>query len=259
MQGAGNPVSEGHGIGASTSVLLARYGAHVVSVSNVTENCENATEAVLKEGHSASCVTTDCTDTAEVERLAESVVTDHGKVDVVINAGIHSALPVGFERLTPQTWANGIALNLQAHFNLVHSFIPHFVKQQNGNFIHYTTIASSVGLGLERQRHAYAAGKAGAATLTMRVGVEYASQGIRGNVIGIGYVTGPLVDRAVNAAGADIERVTKTRDSYVPRGYQGTPMEVAEVAAFLASDASSFINGTEIKCDGGSSGCTYGP
>ena len=114
------------------------------------------------------------------------------------------------------------------------------------------------------QRHAYAAGKSGAAVLTKRVGVEHAKQGIRGNVIGIGYVTGPLVNRAVSqaiAGGANttLEKVTAVRDSYVPRGKQILPEEVAQTAAFLASDASSAINATEIYADGGSSGCTYGP
>ena len=63
------------------------------------------------------------------------------------------------------------------------------------------------------------------------------------------------------AGGADttIEKVTAVRDAYVPRGTQIVPEEVANVAAFLASDLSSGINGTEVYADGGSSGCTYGP
>jgi NAD(P)-dependent dehydrogenase (short-subunit alcohol dehydrogenase family) len=100
--------------------------------------------------------------------------------------------------------------------------------------------------------------------LTKRVGVEHAKEGIRGNVIGIGYVSGPLVNRAVAQAIAGgskttIEKVTAGRDAYVPRGYQITPEEVAHTAAFLAGDLSSAINGTEIYADGGTSGCTFGP
>ena len=60
-------------------------------------------------------------------------------------------------------------------------------------------------------------------------------------------------------AGADIEAVTAVRDAYVPRGSQIVPEEIANVAAFLASDASAAVNGTELYADGGSAGCTYGP
>jgi len=257
--GAGNPPAEGHGIGAATSIELARRGAKVVSVSNEALNAETVAGAIGDEGYEGLSHVADCRNPDEVEALANRVVEEYGRVDVVINAGIHSALPMGFHKMTDQAWAAGISLNLTAHFEIVHKFLPHFVRQRSGNFIHFTTIASSVGLGIGRQRHAYAAGKAGAATLTKRIGIEYAKQGIRGNVVSIGYVSGPLVNRAVAQAGADLAAVTSQRDSYVPRGTQGQPEEVAKVAAFLASDDSSLVNGTEIYCDGGSHGCTYGP
>ena len=55
--------------------------------------------------------------------------------------GIHSALPMGFDKMTEEAWEQGIDLNLKAHFNIIHKFLPQFVKQQSGCFIHYTTIA----------------------------------------------------------------------------------------------------------------------
>jgi len=264
--GAGNPPEEGHGIGAWTSIVAARQGATVVSVSNEELNCQTVTKAIEAEGNLNGGIvyTADCTKSSDVQAMADALKAKYGKVDVLINAGIHSALPMGFGKMTEEAWEKGIDLNLGAHFQLIHKFLPMMLEQKSGNFIHFTTIASSVGLGLGSQRHAYAAGKSGAATLTQRIGVEYAKQGIRGNVIGIGYVTGPLVNRAVaqaikGGASTTIEKVTATRDSYVPRGSQILPEEVAHTAAFLASDASSAINGTELKADGGSSGCTYGP
>jgi len=264
VAGAGNPPEEGHGIGATTSIVLARHGATVVSVSNAALNANTVTDAIIAEGGQAMAYVADCTNASEVDRLITAATGAYGKVDVLINAGIHSALPMGFGKMTEDAWGKGIALNLTAHFNLVHKFLPVFQSQGHGNIIHFTTIASSVALGIGPQRHAYAAGKAGAAVLTKRIGVEYAKQNIRGNVIGIGYVSGPLVNRAVAQAIAGgskttIEKVTATRDAYVPRGTQITPEEVAEVAAFLASDLSKAINGTEIYADGGSSGATYGP
>ena len=198
VAGAGNPPSEGHGIGAWTSIVMARQGAHVVSVSNEALNAETVTAAILAEGNSAMAHVADCTKAADVDKLVEACVSKYGRVDVLVNAGIHSALPMGFGKMTEDAWKVGIDLNLNAHFQLIHKFLPTFEKQGSGNLIHFTTIASSVGLGMGSQRHAYAAGKSGAATLTKRIGVEYATKGIRGNVIGIGYVAGPLVNRAVS-------------------------------------------------------------
>ena len=259
VAGAGNPPAEGHGIGSATSLLLARHGATVISVSNVAENCQTVTDIINDEGLKGFAHTADCTSHDETDALHERVIKDFGRCDVLINAGIHCAVPLGFDKMTESAWETGIALNLNAHFNLCHTFLPTFLEQESGNIIHYTTIASSVGLGMGKQRHAYAAGKAAAATLTRRLGVENAAKGVRGNVIAIGYITGPLVNRAVAHAGADLEQVTAVRDSYLPRKTQGTPFEIASVAAFLASDASSLINGTEVFADGGSHGCTYGP
>merc|ERR1712166_82759 len=264
VAGAGNPPSEGHGIGATTSLVLARLGANVVSVSNEQLNCQTVTDAIVAEGNAGAACVADCTQAADVEGVLAFAKDTYGKVDVVINAGIHSALPMGFGKMTEEAWDRGIALNLTAHFQLIHKFLPHFLENGYGNIVHMTTIASSVGLEVGNQRHAYAAGKAAAATLTKRIGVENAKKNIRANVIGIGYVTGPLVNRAVEqaiAGGASttIEKVTAGRDAYVPRGYQVVPEEVANLAAFLSSDLSSGVNGTEIYCDAGTSGCTFGP
>eukprot|EP00658_Telonema_sp_P-2_P014990 TRINITY_DN1572_c0_g2_i8.p1 TRINITY_DN1572_c0_g2~~TRINITY_DN1572_c0_g2_i8.p1 ORF type:complete len:296 (-),score=83.38 TRINITY_DN1572_c0_g2_i8:228-1115(-) len=264
VAGAGNPPEEGHGIGATTSLVLARLGANVVSVSNEQLNCDTVTDAIVAEGNTGAAFTADCTQGKDVEAVLDFAKQTYGNVDVVINAGIHSALPMGFGKMSEEAWEKGIALNLTAHFQLIHKFLPHFLEQESGNFVHMTTIASTVGLGVGPQRHAYAAGKAAAATLTKRIGVENAKKNIRGNVIGIGYVTGPLVNRAVAQAisggsSTTIEKVTAVRDAYVPRGTQVVPEEVANLAAFLSSDLSSGVNGTEIYCDAGTSGCTYGP
>ena len=162
--------------------------------------------------------------------------------------------------MTEEYWKSAIDINLHAHFQLIHQVLPVFTSQESGGvLLHFSTIAGEVGLGMGKQRHSYAAGKSGAAVLTKRIGVEYATQNVRGNVVQIGYINGPLVNRAVAAAEGDINKVTETRDAYVPRGKQGQPADVANVAAFLCSDQASFINGSDIFVDGGTSGCTYGP
>lgn len=201
----------------------------------------------------------DCTQYDQVEALREAVIQKYGRVDVVINAGIHDATPQGFGKMTLEKWRGNMSLNLDAHFHLIHAFLPTFQAQGSGNFMHYTTFGSTVALGMGKQRHGYFAGKGAAAILTKRIGIENAKAGIRANVLSIGYAEGPLVTRAVANAGADMAAVDAQRDANVPRGKQITTEEVGNLALFLASDASSAINATEVYADGGNHCTTYGP
>jgi len=257
--GAGNPPEEGHGIGAMTSLTLARLGCKVVSVSNVALNCDTVTDAIKAEGLEGASMVADCTKYEECESLVSKVIDQYGKVDVMINAGIHTALPQGWAKMTREKWALNMDLNLNSHFNLIHTFLPKFQEQKSGVILHFTTFGSAVALGMGNQRHGYFAGKGAAAILTRRIGIENSKQNIRANVISIGYATGPLVNRAVAKVGADADKVNAGRAANVPRGTQLTPEEVANTAAFLASDASSGINASEIFVDGGNHVATYGP
>lgn len=197
--GAGNPPAEGHGIGASTSIVCARLGAKVVSVSNEQLNADTVTQAIKDEGNEGVAFCGDVRKAEEVERLVKFALDTYGRVDCLVNSGVHNAQMNGFGKITEESWKDAIDTNLHAHFQLVHQFLPVFEEQGSGNILHFTTIAGTVGLGVGKQRHPYAAGKAAAAVLTKRVGAEYASKNIRANVIEIGYCSGPLVNRAVAA------------------------------------------------------------
>eukprot|EP01062_Namystynia_karyoxenos_P012120 TRINITY_DN14357_c0_g1_i1.p1 TRINITY_DN14357_c0_g1~~TRINITY_DN14357_c0_g1_i1.p1 ORF type:complete len:337 (+),score=95.75 TRINITY_DN14357_c0_g1_i1:65-1012(+) len=276
--GAGNPPTEDWGIGMATAIVMARRGARVVAVSRCTTAQTSEHCAAVIHGESNECLPlqADMSTHAGVESLLDRVLEAYGKVDILVNAGVHNAQPNGLEKFTEETWLNSIQTNLHAQYHLCRHFAPAMVRTGGGCILHYTTMAGTTGLGLGKQRHGYVAGKAGAAELTKRVGIEYASQGLRAVVVSIGYIKAPLVKRAVVAASArqpgpmdkdlgrallekNLTSVHDTRDSYVPRGKQGTPMEVANVGAFLASDEASFINATEVFVDGGSTTCTYGP
>jgi len=257
--GAGNPASEAPGMGATTAMMFAKYGCKVVSVAHVKENCDNVTAEIKAAGGEGVAFTADCTDYAQVEALREFVMNEYGRVDCLVNAGIHVAVPQGFAKMSLDKWKQNMDLNLNAHFHLIHAFLPIMQEQKSGNIIHYTTFGSSGALGMGKQRHGYFAGKAAAAVLTKRIGIENAKNGIRANVVSIGYAEGPLITRAVANAGADMDAVDKQRDANVPRGKQITPEEIANVALFVASDWSSSLNATEVYADGGNTGTTYGP
>jgi NAD(P)-dependent dehydrogenase (short-subunit alcohol dehydrogenase family) len=159
VAGAGNPPSERDGLGATTSLTLAAHGAKVISVSHVAENCETVTGKIKAAGNQGFAHVADCTDYAQVEKLRDAVLAEHGRVDVLINAGIHDALPNGFKKMTLEKWKSNMDLNLNAHFYLIHAFLPTFQEQNSGNIIHFTTFGSAVGLGMGATHTAPAASR----------------------------------------------------------------------------------------------------
>ena len=198
--------------------------------------------------------------------FVEATIAEYGSVNSVINAGVYDALPNGFKKLDPEKWQRSMDLNLNAQYYMVYSFLPKLLENEDGgNFVFVSTVAAWIGLGNTVQRHGYAAGKAGAEALTRRIGVEYAPQGIRGNVVSAGYIASPLVTRAVNQAkdaGIAVEHdaVGAQRDSYPPRQKQGEPMDVANACLFMANDVeANFVNSGVLFVDGGQHACTYGP
>lgn len=261
--GAGNNADEAFGIGKMTAIVCAREGANVVAVSNNKAHADGTAEAIFADGAAtgdALGFTADCTSASDVSALLAATMDKFGSVDSLINAGVYDAQPNGFKKLDAERWMRSMELNLHAQFYLIDTFLPQMTSQAGGSsLVFVSTIAGSVGLGVGQQRHGYAAGKAGASALTKRIGVEYAKDGVRGNVVEAGYIASPLVTRAVAQAGADMDAVTATRDAYVPRGQQGQPIDVAHACAFLASDEASFINGVTLPVDGGTSSVTYGP
>ena len=178
---------------------------------------------------------------------------EYGNVDILINAGVHNAMPNGFES-SPRTTGKMRRCDLHAHFQLVHQFLPEFEAQGSGCIIHFTTIAGTVGLGLGKQRHPPRARRQPRSPNALATSSK---KGIRSNVIQIGYVRAPRQPRRSGGQGR-YRRCNGARSSLC-RGKQSTPEEVANVAAFLCSDKAAFINGSDIFVDGGSAGCTYGP
>eukprot|EP00667_Euglena_gracilis_P009637 EG_transcript_9796 len=256
--GTGNAPEEGWGIGTTTAVEMARQGAQVVCVSRTAEKLEALRRVIEAEGGRCLPVPGDMTNPEDVQRLVMATISHFGRVDTVVNAGIFCSKYNGMNKLTFSKWSESIGKNLHAQFLLLHHFVPHMVEQQTGNFIFVSTIATQTALGMGKQRVSYSAGKAGSEVLTKQVGIEYARQGIRGNVVRVGYVDSPLVARAALSAGVDPTALRKKRDAYCPSGRQGEPLDVAHAVVFLASREARYINGSDIVVDGGTSACTSG-
>jgi 3-oxoacyl-[acyl-carrier protein] reductase len=229
----------GRGIGKEIALTLAREGAQVVivDISDEIVAVEKEAEALGVQALSVKC---DVTDPKAVESMAQQTVEKYGKIDILVNnAGIYPQKP--FLEMTEEDWNRVLGINLNGVFHCTKAILPSMVAQKYGKIVNITSIAGAV-VGFFNLAH-YSASKAAIAGLTKSLALEMAQYGINVNAI----APGPIDVGAIPADSEMSQQVTKT----IPMGRMGLPRDIANLAAFLASDASSFITGQCIVCDGG--------
>ncbi len=220
------------GIGAAICRALARDGWKVYI--NYNESRDKA--LALAEETGGAAVWADVSDPLAVEAMFASV----GDVDLLVsNAGI--AHPELVQNVTDQVWRRLFAVNADGAFHAVRAAVPGMVRRKSGNIIIITSVCGVWGSSCEA---AYSATKGALISLTKSLFKELGPSGIRVNAIAPG-----VIDTDMTACFSAEEKAAMAADT--PLGRIGTPEDVAELAAFLASDRSSFITGQIIGCDGG--------
>lgn len=230
----------GQGIGLEIARGLALSGATVV----IAEINEASGQAAATEigGHS---IELNVLDSAAVSAAFAKVAVDHGSLDIVVNnAGM--ARNVAAEEETDEGWRQVLGLNLDAVFWCARAAGQIMLAQGKGSIIN---IASMSGLIVNRPQNqvAYNVSKAGVIMLTKSMATEWATRGVRVNSISPGYVGTSLL-REVEQKSPDWF-ATWTRDT--PLGRVAEPAEIAPAAIFLASDAASYVTGSNLVVDGG--------
>jgi NAD(P)-dependent dehydrogenase (short-subunit alcohol dehydrogenase family) len=230
------------GIGRTTAQFYAREGANVV-VSDIDVNGGQETVQLIKQaGGDAFFIKTDVSNPADCENLVRQTIEKYGRLDYACNnAGIG-----GEQNLTAdyslEGWQKVIDINLSGVFYCMKYEIPAILKN-GGAVINMASILGQVGFATAP---AYVAAKHGVVGLTKNAAVEYASSGIRVNVVGPAFIKTPMI--------AKLEDDTQTLDMLVslhPMGRLGTPEEVAELVVWLSSQRASFITGAYFAVDGG--------
>ena len=237
------------GMGAAETRMFAREGAKVV-IGDVLDAEGRQVEAEVNEaGGECVFLHLDVTQESEWQRAVETAVTRFGKLDVLVNnAGIGSirgpdGQRVSIEYLTEEQWDRVMDVNAKGVFLGTKYAIPEMRKTGGGSIINISSVAGLVG----STSTAYGASKGAVRIFTKATAIQYAKEGIRANSVHPGAIDTPMVqDRLSNP---ELQRQAEARN---PMGRTAHPDEVAYGVLFLASDESSFMTGSELVIDGGS-------
>ena len=232
----------GSGIGKATAMLFAANGASVVLADMDHDGAERVRALIEKQGGKGMVVKTDVSKPADNERAVHEALNTFGRLDIAVNnAGIGGpAALVGEYPI--EGWDKVIAINLSGVFYGMRYQIPAILKNGGGSIVNMASILGKVGFP---RSSAYASAKHGVIGLTETAACEYATQGIRVNAVGPGFIKTPLLDKNLN------EEQVKGIAAMHPMQRLGTPNEVAELVLWLASDKASFVTGAYYNVDGG--------
>lgn len=232
------------GIGLETARAFAACGAEIALIDLNEETLAQAAKEISAAGCKVSTHRANVTDSAQVNAAADAVISEHGKVNVLINsagiARLHTALDV-----TDEEWRLVMDVNVNGTFWASRAFGRHMVERREGSIVN---LGSMSGIIINRPQFAasYMASKGAVHMLTKALAVEWAGSGVRVNAVAPGYV--------------GTEMTLKMREQpalfnvwmdMTPMQRCGEPSEIASAILFLASPASSYVTGSILSVDGG--------
>jgi NAD(P)-dependent dehydrogenase (short-subunit alcohol dehydrogenase family) len=230
------------GIGRTLARGLAEAGADVVPSARRMELVNGIAEEIERLGRRSLRVSCDVADRGSLERLLQATVETFGKVDILLNAA-------GFSKRTPTLdlpeadWDKLIDTNLTGTLRACQVFGRHMIERKYGRIINIASMGSFVAL---YEVAAYCASKAGVASLTKSLAIEWARHGVCVNAIAPGYFRTALSEKLLMGTPRGEEVLIRT-----PMKRFGELEELIGAAVFLASDAASFVTGTLLTADGG--------
>ena len=228
----------GSGIGRATANLFARNGASVAVVDLLPDRVNTVVAEIKAAAGRATGITMDLSVKTEVERMIDEALKSFGRVDVLFNnAGImDSVRPVA--DTTDEVWEKVISINLNAPFYASRRVIPSMIRQGGGVIVNTASVAGLFG-GIAGA--AYTVSKHALIGLTQNIAAFYGAKGIRCNAMALGGVNTNIGVGPGQPNPAGMEHLMKV-SGLIPR--MAEPAEIAELALFLASPKSSYVNGS---------------
>ncbi|HUG56221.1 MAG TPA: glucose 1-dehydrogenase [Candidatus Limnocylindrales bacterium] len=230
------------GIGAATVRAFGEAGASVLATDVLDAEGQAVVAQVVAAGCRAAYEHLDVSDEAAWKRAVDSAVAQFGKLDVLVNNAGIGTLP-DIETETREGYDRLIAINQTGVWLGMKTAAPAMRAAGGGAIVNVSSIFGAVG-GFGGSI-AYHASKGAVRLMTKNAAIRYAKEGIRVNSIHPGFIDTPMIEQV---KGGDVE---KAIIAMTPLGRFGRPEEIAAVIAFLASDAASYMTGSEVYADGG--------
>ncbi len=228
------------GIGRTCALRLAAQGATVAVAARTQEKLDELVREISAAGGKASAFSLDVAEEEQIKAVLKSAIAQLGKIDILVNnAGITRDQLV--MRMKRADWDAVLNTNLTSAYLCIQQVISSMLKQRWGRIINITSVFGQTGQAGQAN---YAASKAGLIGLTMAIAREVASRNITCNAVAPGFI-----ETSMTAALSDEFKQNAVR--MIPLGRVGTPEDIANSVAFLASEEAGYITGHVLNVNGG--------